>query len=229
MEILSLGKLKNTKLADLIKPNIVRFIWTAILDEKICDLCRSLDQKIMDVNSPDSTIYQPPLHPRCRCHIIPITSDAEKIPKVNWEKPKDSWIKKYAPFLFIIPFKGKKEEIEEIAPYVPEAPELIFNPKDVLSIEGYIRETELRNIEKGKQKMQVLEQEVDKTRIIYIIFFLNKLGQTLLIKETEKDTEIDFAKREEAQIRKEASSYLINDGNDLVESQIERLFSIRKR
>ena len=77
--------------------------------------------------------------------------------------------------------------------------------------------------------MQVLEQEVDKTRIIYIIFFLNKLGQTLLIKETEKDTEIDFAKREEAQIRKEASSYLINDGNDLVESQIERLFSIRKR
>src|SRR4030067_3795599 len=41
MSILSLEKLKNTKLADLIKPNIVRFIWTAILDEKVCDLCRS--------------------------------------------------------------------------------------------------------------------------------------------------------------------------------------------
>ena len=228
MEILSLEKLKNTKLADLIKPNIVRFLWTAILDEKVCDLCRSLDQKVMDVNSPDSTIYQPPLHPRCRCHIIPITSDAEKIPKVDWEKPKDSWVRRYAPFLLIIPFKGKKEEVEEKLPYAPEAPELIFNPKDVLSIEEYIRETELRNIEKEKQKMEVMEQASDK-KIIYIIFFLNKAGNTILMKETEKDTEIDFLEREKAQIKKEASSYLINDGNDIVEKQIERLFSIKKR
>jgi len=228
MEILSLEKLKNTKLADLIKPNIVRFIWTAILDEKVCDLCRSLDQKVMDVNSPDSTIYQPPLHPRCRCHIIPITSDAEKIPKVDWEKPKDSWIRRYAPFLLIIPFKGKKEEVEEKPPYAPEAPELIFNPKDVLSIEEYIRETELRNIEEEKQKMEVMEQASDK-KIIYIIFFVNKLGQTILMKETEKDMEIDFSEREEAQIKKYASSYLINDGNDIVESQIENMFNIKKR
>jgi len=227
MEILSLGKLKNTKLADLIKPNIVRFIWTAILDEKVCDLCRSLDQKVMDVNSPDSTIYQPPLHPRCRCHIIPITSDAEKIPKVDWEKPKDSWIRRYAPFLLIIPFKGKKEEVEEILPYAPEAPELVFNPKDILSIEEYIRETELRNIENAKQRMSIMEKE--DMKILYIIFFLNKLGQAILTKEIEKGEELNFTKREEDRIKKEASSYLISDGNDEAENEIERLFSIRKR
>ena len=214
-------------MADLIKPNIVRFIWTAILDEKVCDLCRSLDQKVMDVNSPDSTIYQPPLHPRCRCHIIPITSDAEKIPKVDWEKPKDSWIRRYAPFLLIIPFKGKKEEVEEILPYAPEAPELVFNPKDILSIEEYIRETELRNIENAKQRMSIMEKE--NMRIFYIVFFLNKLGQIILEKESEQDIEIDFTNREEAQIKKEASSYLISDGNDVVEDQIEKLFNIKKR
>ena len=227
MKILSLEKLKNIKLADLIKPNIVRFIWTAILDDKVCDLCRSLDQKVMEANSPNYSLYQPPLHPRCRCHIIPITSDAEIIPKVNWEKPKNSWIKKYAPFLFIIPFKGKKEEIEEIAPYVPEAPELVFNPKDILSIEEYIRETELRNIENAKQKMSIMEK--DNMKILYIIFFLNKLGQTILIKEIEKGEEFNFTKREEDMIKKEVSSYLISDGNDDAENEIERLFSIKKK
>ena len=227
MEILSLEKLRNLKLADLIKPSIVRFIWTAILDEKVCNLCRSLDQKVMDVNSSDSTIYQPPLHPRCRCHIIPITSDAEKIPKVNWEKPKDSWIKKYAPFLLIIPFKGKKEEIKEISPYAPKAPELIFNPKDILSIEEYIRETELRNIENAKQRMPIMREE--NMRVLYIVFFLNKLGQVILEKESEQNIEIDFTKREEDLLKDMSKSYLISDGNSIVENQIERLFSIKKR
>jgi len=227
MEILSLEKLRNLKLADLIKPSIVRFIWTAILDEKVCNLCRSLDQKVMDVNSSDSTIYQPPLHPRCRCHIIPITSDADKIPKVDWKKPKDSWIKKYAPFLLIIPFKGKKEEIKEISPYAPKAPELIFNPKDILSIEEYIRETELRNIENAKQRMPIMREE--NMRVLYIVFFLNKLGQVILEKESEQNIEIDFTKREEDLLKDMSKSYLISDGNSIVENQIERLFSIKKR
>jgi len=228
MKILSLEKLKNTKLADLIKPSIIRFVWSAILDHKVCDLCRSLDGKVMDATNPDYSIYKSPLHPRCRCTQIPITSDAEVIPKVDWEKPKDDWIKKYAPFWFLIPRK-KKEEPIEISPYAPEAPELIFNPNDILSIEEYIRETELRNIEEEKQKMEVMEQEMDKARVIYIIFFLNKLGQTILMKETEEGQIIDFTAREEAHIKKDGVSYLINDGNDIVESQIENMFNIKKK
>ena len=174
----------------------------------------------MDATDPDYSIYQQPLHPRCKCTWSFITSDAEVIPKVDWKRPKEEWIKKYAPFLLLLPFIGKKEEKVE----------LIFNPKDVLSIEEYIRETELRNIDKEKQKMEVevMEQASDK-KIIYIIFFLNKLGQTILMKESEKDTEIIFSEREEAQIKKYASSYLINDGNSIIESQIERMFNIKKR
>ena len=214
--ILSLERLQNIKLADILSPKITRFVWKTH-EPNICLLCASLDGKVMDATDPDYSIYQQPLHPRCKCTWGFITSDAEVIPKVDWEKTKKEWVKKYAPFLLLLPFIGKKEEKVE----------LIFNPKDVLSIEEYIRETELRNIENAKQRMSIMEKE--NMRIFYIVFFLNKLGQIILEKESEQDIEIDFTNREEAQIKKGAVSYLINEGNDLVESQIERLFSIRKR
>ena len=218
MKLLSLERLKNINLSDILSPKITRFVWKTH-EPNICPLCASLDGKVMDATDPDYSIYQQPLHPRCKCSWNFVTSDAEAIPKVDWKRPKEEWIKKYAPFLLLLPFIGKKEEKVDFT----------FNPKDVLSIEEYIRETELRNIEKEKQKMEVMEQEMTKTRVIYIIFFLNKLGQTILMKETEKDMEIDFSEREEAQIKKYASSYLINDGNDIVESQIENMFNIKKR
>ena len=214
--ILSLERLQNIKLADILSPKITRFVWKTH-EPNICLLCASLDGKVMDATDPDYSIYQQPLHPRCKCTWGFITSDAEVIPKVDWEKPKEEWIKKYAPFLLLLPFIGKKEEKVE----------LIFNPKDVLSIEEYIRETELRNIENAKQRMSIMEKE--NMRIFYIVFFLNKLGQIILEKESEQDIEIDFTNREEAQIKKEASSYLISDGNDVVEDQIEKLFNIKKR
>src|SRR3990167_10771828 len=214
--ILSLERLQNIKLADILSPKITRFVWKTH-EPNICLLCASLDGKVMDATDPDYSIYQQPLHPHCKCSWDFITSDAEKIPKVDWEKPKEEWVKKYAPFLLLLPFIGKKEEKVE----------LIFNPKDVLSIEEYIRETELRNIENAKQRMSIMEKE--NMRIFYIVFFLNKLGQIILEKESEQDIEIDFTNREEAQIKKEASSYLISDGNDVVEDQIEKLFNIKKR
>ena len=217
MKILSLERLQNIELSDILEKKITRFVWKTH-EPNICLLCASLDGKVMDATDPDYSIYQQPLHPHCKCSWDFITSDEEKIPKVDWEKPKEEWVKKYAPFLLLLPFIGKKEEKVE----------LIFNPKDVLSIEEYIRETELRNIEEEKQKMEVMEQSLDK-KIIYIIFFVNKLGQTILMKETEKDMEINFSEREKAQIKKYASSYLINDGNDIVESQIENIFNIKKR
>ena len=216
MKLLSLERLKTTKLSDILEKKITRFVWKTH-EPNICPLCASLDGKVMDATDPDYSIYQQPLHPRCKCTWGFITSDAEVIPKVDWEKPKKEWIKKYAPFLLLLPFIGKKEEKVE----------LIFNPKDVLSIEEYIRETELRNIENAKQRMSIMEKE--NMRIFYIVFFLNKLGQIILEKESEQDIEIDFTNREEAQIKKEASSYLISDGNDVVEDQIEKLFNIKKR
>ena len=218
MKLLSLERLKNINLSDILSPKITRFVWKTH-EPNICPLCASLDGKVMDATDPDYSIYQQPLHPRCKCTWGFITSDAEIIPKVDWKRPKEEWIKKYAPFLLLLPFIGKKEEKVDFT----------FNPKDVLSIEEYIRETELRNIEKEKQKMEVMEQEMDKTRVIYIIFFLDSKGRTILMKETEKDMEIDFTAREEAHIKKDGVSYLISDGNDIVESQIENMFNIKKK
>ena len=150
MKLLSLERLKSIKLKDLFSPSIVRLVWSAILDLRVCELCKSLDGQVVDPLSPDYTIYQPPLHPNCRCSIIPVTSDASVIPDVNFEKPDDSWIIKYAPFWFLIPDKEKNKN--KVLPiddmwYSNEAPELFFNTKDVLGIEEYIRETEMRREE----------------------------------------------------------------------------------
>jgi len=151
MKIFSLDRLRNIKLIDIFLPKIVRFIWSAILDEKVCFLCKSLDGKVVDSNSSEYSTYQPPIHPKCRCGWVAIGSDASNIPEPNFEKPDDSWIKKYAPFWFVIPEKEKKKKIVEIIPielpYISEAPELIFNPNDILSIEEFIRETEERRRE----------------------------------------------------------------------------------
>lgn len=150
MKLLSLERLKSIKLKDLFSPSIVRFIWSAILDNHTCPLCLELDGQILDPNSPEYTIYQPPLHPDCRCTIIPIKSDASVIPDINFEKPDSSWIIKYAPFWFLIPDKEKsKNKIIPIDPniYDHTAPELFYNPNDLLSVVRYIRESETRREE----------------------------------------------------------------------------------
>jgi len=116
-----------------------------------CELCKSLDGKVIDSNSSEYSAYQPPIHPKCRCSWISVSSDASNIPEPDFEKPDDDWIKKYAPFWFVIPEEEKKKKKDEIIhielPYIPEAPELVFNSNDILSIEEFIRETEFRKEE----------------------------------------------------------------------------------
>ena len=208
MKMLSLDRLKNLSFDDVINPKIVRFIWKT-KEPNICPLCESLDGKVMNSNDPDFMNYQPPLHPRCKCHWGNITSDAEIVPNVNWEKPKEDWIKKYAPFLLVIPFIGKKEPVE-----------ITFNKDDILDIEWL-------NIENTRQQMKDMEQGMVKE--LYIVFFLGSKGQTVLMKEVEQDIEIDFTNREIELIKEHATQYLISSDNPIVENQIESLFNIKKR
>lgn len=44
--------------------------WHAILDPKTCPICRPLDGLTRD--RPSAFPYTPPVHPRCRCRILPI-------------------------------------------------------------------------------------------------------------------------------------------------------------
>ena len=137
MEILNL---EDYKLQQDIK--IERFVWNAVLDERVCELCSSLDGKIIDANDPEYQIYQPALHPRCRCVWQPLTS-SDNIPDANWVEPDISLITKFAPFLFAIPDKSSKTGILEISPFAPEAPETIFDPNEIVDITEFTREDQV--------------------------------------------------------------------------------------
>lgn len=54
----------------------VRWVWNAVLDERLCPICRPLNGKIVPKpTSFVSTTYgvrQPPVHPNCRCAIVPL-------------------------------------------------------------------------------------------------------------------------------------------------------------
>lgn len=214
----SLERLKNIKLIDFIQPKIVRFIWSSVLDDKVCDLCRSLDGKIMDANSTEYSIYKSPIHPRCRCTQIPITSDAEVIPDPNFKKPKEDWIIRYAPFWFLIPRKEKEEEITEIIPFFPEVPEVKFNPEEILVI---------NNIENTKEKVK----DSLVNNIIEIVF-IGKKGETVLSKEFEIDDSFYLTIRERKLVEEKASAYIMDnsfEAADEWELEIKRKFGLRNK
>jgi SPP1 gp7 family putative phage head morphogenesis protein len=51
--------------------DVRQWIWSAILDERTCPICTPLDGVIED--SRDDFPYSPPVHPNCRCRILPFT------------------------------------------------------------------------------------------------------------------------------------------------------------
>lgn len=226
--LLPLKRLKNIKLVDLLQPKIVRFVWSAILDDRVCDLCRSLDGKVMDANSPEYSIYKSPIHPRCRCTQIPITSNAEVIPESDFEKPKDSWIIRYAPFWFILPFKGKRKEPIEIFPFAPESPNPEFKPEEMLDIQREIdKEQTLLNI--GITKEKVKDYLVNN---VILLVFIGKKGETVLELEFAIDDSMDFTNREEKLIKEKAKSYIMNtkfEASDEWEYDLKKKFKLNNK
>jgi SPP1 gp7 family putative phage head morphogenesis protein len=51
--------------------DVAQWIWSAILDERTCPICTPLDGVIEEDR--DDFPYQPPVHPNCRCRILPFT------------------------------------------------------------------------------------------------------------------------------------------------------------
>lgn len=65
------------------REKVVAAQWCAIIDKVTCELCASLDGKIIDINSSDYAIYHPGgIHTGCRCFINPKT----KICTINGQK-----------------------------------------------------------------------------------------------------------------------------------------------
>lgn len=80
------------------RERVVAAQWSAILDTHVCELCASLDGKIIDIDSPDYAFYNPgSIHLKCRCLWIYIKStERPENRMVDWQPPKKSLLKKYA-------------------------------------------------------------------------------------------------------------------------------------
>ena len=67
----------NNNLVTAWRPvNNVQWVWNAVLDERLCPVCAPLNGKIVPKpTSFVSTVFgvnQPPVHPQCRCAILPM-------------------------------------------------------------------------------------------------------------------------------------------------------------
>ena len=97
------------------REKVVAAQWCAIIDKVTCELCASLDGKIIDINSSDYAIYHPgAIHLGCRCIWIYIKStERPENRAIDWVKPKSNLIKEYAKKDVIVKRKVVKENKEE--------------------------------------------------------------------------------------------------------------------
>lgn len=79
------------------RERVVAAQWSAILDAHVCELCASMDGKIIDINSPDYAYFNPgQIHPNCRCLWVYITSSERPENRVvDWKTPSSKLIKTY--------------------------------------------------------------------------------------------------------------------------------------
>lgn len=78
---------------------VARAQYSAILDDRTCDLCEYLDGMIIDTDDPDYEKFQPPLHHYCRCIWALILPEEEPQPEVTWVSPPQHLVDAYAPFI----------------------------------------------------------------------------------------------------------------------------------
>lgn len=66
---------------------VVRAIYSAVLDETVCDLCADLDEQVFDADDPRLNDFEPPLHAGCRCLLVYVTEQErpENIPDADFK------------------------------------------------------------------------------------------------------------------------------------------------
>ena len=227
MKILSLEKLRDMKLSDIITSKIVRFIWVAKDDPVTCELCRSLSGQIIDANDNMYGIYQPPVHIHCRCIWKPLLSDAKSIPEPNFVQPSNDLITKFGFLWFLIPFKGKKKGPLEISPFNPESLNPKFEPSEVWNIQKNIEEQMQNNIDITKEKVK--DNLVNN---IISVIFIGKKGQTVLDKEFEIDSSFDLTIREDKLVKEKAVAYIMNpdfESSNVWELEIKKKYKLKNK
>lgn len=109
MQILPLDSLKKLQSIDILTQQgdvkVVSHIFSALLDNRTCALCRDLDGRILQAGDPDYDTFQPPLHNSCRCLFISVTSKDPNPPKITGLLAKPKLVKKFAPTFVDLPEK----------------------------------------------------------------------------------------------------------------------------
>lgn len=77
---------------------VVAAQWSAVLDNHVCELCASLDGKIIDIEDPDYAYYVPgEIHPNCRCLWVYIRSSEKPENRVvDWKAPSQKLLDAFA-------------------------------------------------------------------------------------------------------------------------------------
>lgn len=91
------GFLAATPSEIIAREKVVAAQWSAILDQHVCELCGSLDGKIIDINDPDYSLYIPgEMHLKCRCMWAYIKgTERPDNRKIDWVKPSDTLMTKF--------------------------------------------------------------------------------------------------------------------------------------
>lgn len=63
--------------------DIYAYQYSAILDTRTCATCERLDGKVLDEAAYKNTIYDPPIHPNCRCVWVAILNDELDPPEIT--------------------------------------------------------------------------------------------------------------------------------------------------
>lgn len=64
-----------------IRDQIGGYQWSAILDERTCRICKSLDGIYFEPDNPALAELKPPIHPNCRCILVAVLKEElEKFP-----------------------------------------------------------------------------------------------------------------------------------------------------
>ena len=130
---------------------VVSNTWSAILDTRTCELCRSLDGKTLPEGHPDFEAYQPPLHSSCRCLFLGHTTESKYKPPIDWEPPDKGLLEKFGNFIKALPEK--------------ELPEIIgvWEPTQTIETSGWAEDIQIT-----KLKNEVMKEAKDGEAFILI-------------------------------------------------------------
>jgi len=74
-------------------------VYSAVLDKKICPLCKFLNGMVFKIDSEEYKRFQQPLHNNCRCIFIYVRRDFIPQPIPNFKEPPKDFLDKHGQFL----------------------------------------------------------------------------------------------------------------------------------